>query len=75
MSRRATSCFAWSLCAVSLLILALSLLPVFLGWSTALPRGWTTWRDPAVSLVGIIGVPILGGLIDRREQEGVVSLV
>ena len=32
-------------------------------------------REPAVSLVGIIGVPILGGLIDRREQEGVVSLV
>ena len=75
MGQRADAWLAWSLCAVSLLILALSLLPVFLGWSTALPRGWTTWRDPAVSLVGIIGVPILGGLIDRREQEGVVSLV
>jgi hypothetical protein len=48
---------------------------VFLGWSTALPREWTTWRGPAVSLVGIIGAAILGGLVDRSEQEGVVNLV
>jgi hypothetical protein len=45
------------------------LLMVFVGWSTPLPRGWTPWRDQAVSLVGIIGAPILGGLVASRRPE------
>jgi hypothetical protein len=69
MSNRAATWLAWSVCAVSLLILALSLLLIALGWPTPLPRGWTTWRDQAVSLVGIIGAPILGGLIASRRPE------
>jgi hypothetical protein len=39
---------------------------IVLGWSTPLPRGWTPWRDQTVSLLGIIGAPILGGLIASR---------
>jgi hypothetical protein len=69
MSTRAATRLAWSLCAVSLLILALSLLLIALGWPTPLPRGWTPWRDQAVSLVGIIGAPVLGGLIASRRPE------
>jgi hypothetical protein len=69
MSTRTASWLAWSVCAMSLLFVALALLMVFVGWSTPLPRGWTPWRDQAVSLVGIIGAPILGGLIASRRPE------
>jgi hypothetical protein len=69
MSTRAASWLAWSVCTVTLLILALSLLLIVLGWSTPLPKEWTPWRDQAVSLVGIIGAPILGGLIASRRPE------
>jgi hypothetical protein len=53
----------------TLLILALSLLIILLGWSTPLSRGQTPWRDEAVSLVGVIGAPILGGLIASRRAR------
>jgi hypothetical protein len=46
-----------------------SLLLIVLGWPTPLPQGWTPWRDQAVSLVGLIGAPILGGLIVSRRPE------
>jgi hypothetical protein len=40
MSRRtAASWLAWSVCAVTLLILASSLFLIVLGWSTPLARG------------------------------------
>src|SRR5918998_1064684 len=69
MSRRAASRVAWSVCAAVLLILALSLLLLLLGWSTPLLQDWTPWLDQAVSVVGIIGAPILGGLIASRRPE------
>src|SRR5918998_6724738 len=69
MSRRAASRVAWSVCAAVLLILALSLVLIVLGWATPLPQGWAPWRDQAVSVVGIIGAPILGGLIASRRPE------
>lgn len=49
--------------------MAFSLLLTALGWSSPLPRGWSSWRDQAISLVGIIGAPILGGLIASRRPE------
>ena len=66
---RAIARLAWALCAVSLLILALSLLLIALGWSTPLPGAQTPWRDQAVSVVGIIGAPVLGGLIASRRPK------
>jgi hypothetical protein len=69
MSARASSWIAWSVCAVTLLVLALSMLLIALSWSTPLPRGWTSWRDQTVSLAGIIGAPILGGLIASRRPR------
>jgi len=53
------------------LVLALSLLLILLGWSTPLPKGLTPWRDQVVSLVGIIGAPVLGGLIASRRPDNV----
>ncbi len=66
---RPSSRAAWSVCALTLSILALSLLLIVLGWSTPLPQGWTPWRDQAVSLVGLIGAPVLGGLIASRRPR------
>ena len=69
MSPRAATWLAWSVCIVSLSLMAFSLLLTALGWSSPLPRGWSAWRDQAISLVGLIGVPILGGLIASRRPE------
>jgi hypothetical protein len=69
MSTRAMARLAWALCAASLLILTLSLLLIALGWSTPLPGGRTPWRDQAISVVGIIGAPVLGGLIASRRPK------
>ncbi len=60
---------AWSLCGIALALISLTLLLIILGWSTPLPGGWTPWRDQAVSLVGVIGAPILGGLIASRRPR------
>jgi hypothetical protein len=69
MSTRTSVWLAWSACAVSLLIMASSLLLILLGRSAPLPRGLTPWLDQAVSLVGIVGAPILGGLIASRRPH------
>jgi hypothetical protein len=69
MRSRAISWMAWSVCGLTLLVLALSMLLIFLGWSTPLPRGWTPWRDQIVISLGIIGAPILGGLIASRRPR------
>ena len=68
MSHRA-AWLAWSVCAVSLVLMVFSLLLVFLGWSEPLPKGWSPWQDQALSSVGNIGAPILGGLIASRRPE------
>jgi hypothetical protein len=49
--------------------MAFSLLLVFRGWSEPLPKGWSPWQDQALSSVGNIGAPILGGLIASRRPE------
>ena len=68
MSHRAAARLAWLLCAVGLLSLAASLL-IFLGLSTALPAGRTPRWEQVISAVGVIGAPILGGLIASRRPE------
>ena len=69
MSPRAAAWLAWSLCSVTVLILGLSLLLILLGWSTPQPRGEVPWRNQAISLVGLVGAPILGGLIASRRPR------
>jgi hypothetical protein len=66
---RGAAWLAWSVCAVSLSILAVVLLVILLGWSTPLPHGLTPWRGQAVSLVGVVGAPVLGGLIASRQPN------
>jgi hypothetical protein len=69
MTDRSLTRLAWSLCALTLLVLAASLVLILLGSQAPLPSGATPWRDRAVSLVGIIGAPILGGLIASRRPR------
>jgi len=69
MSTRTAAWIAWSVCAVILLILSSSLLLIILGWSTPLPRGLTPWRDQIVSVFGVLGAPILGGIVASRRPH------
>ena len=69
MSQRTAAWVAWSVCAVCLLLVGFALVLIVLGWSTPLPKGWTSWPDQAVSLVGVLGAPVLGGLIASRRRE------
>jgi hypothetical protein len=69
MSRRTSAWVAWSVCALSLSIMAVGLLLIFLGWSTPLPLGWYPWTYMAIDIVAGLGVPLLGGLIASQRPE------
>jgi hypothetical protein len=71
MSGRTASRLAWSVCASTVLLIALALVLILLGWSTQLPRGWTSWREQALTVAGFIGVPIVGGLIASRRPANI----
>jgi len=60
---------AWSLCGAALAVISLALVLIILGWSTPPPQGYPPWRDQAVTLVGIVGAPILGSLIASRRPH------
>jgi hypothetical protein len=67
MSARTAAWLAWSVCSACLLLMAFSLVLIVMGWSTPLPRGWSPWRDQAITMVGLIGAPILGAFIASRR--------
>ena len=69
LGARTTARLAWLVCGATLAVLALVLLVILLGWPASLPQERTPWRDQAVSLVGIVGAPVLGGLIAARRPE------
>ena len=69
MSRRTAAWVAWSVCAASLLIMAVGLLLIFLGWSTPLPPGRDPWTYMAIDIGLGLGAPLLGGLIASQRPE------
>jgi hypothetical protein len=69
MSRCTAARAAWSVCALSLLLMAFGIGVMFVGWSTPLSEGWNPWRNQAIETLGIIGAPVLGGLIASRRPE------
>jgi len=69
MSPRAAARLAWSVCATALLLFGLTLVLVFLGWSTPLPKGWVPWQGQIITTVGFMGAPVLGGLIASRRPD------
>ena len=69
MSVRVATWLAWSVCTVSLLLLALALMLILLGWYTGLPEGGTSRWEQALGTVELIGAPVLGALIASRRPE------
>jgi hypothetical protein len=69
MSRRTAAWVAWSVCALSLSIMALGLLLILLGWSAPLPARWYPWTYMANDIIGGLGAPLLGGLIASQRPE------
>ena len=69
MSSHTAAWVAWLVCATTLFLIALGLGVIFLGWSTPLPTGWYPWTHLAIEAIGLIGSPILGGLIASRRPE------
>ena len=67
ISARAAAWLAWSVCAVSLLIMAMSFVLIFLGWNTRMPEFWGSSQEQTITAVGSIGVPIVGGLIASQR--------
>ena len=70
MSARFAALLAWAVCAVSLVLLTLSLLLIFLERSTAEEF---TWRAQAISAAGTFGAPILGGLLASRRPANPIG--
>jgi hypothetical protein len=60
-----TARVAWSVCAVSLFLMAFGLLVIFLGWSTPLSAGWYPWSNLVIEALGLLGLTILGGSSPR----------
>ena len=63
----AAAWLAGSISVVNLSILALALTLILLGWFAAPTTEGTPWWEQAVGIVGIVGAPILGGLIASRR--------
>ena len=61
---------AWSLCALSLLLLTLSLVLILLEGSTAEEF---PWQAQAINVVGTIGAPILGGIVASRRPKNPIG--
>ena len=66
INHRAAAWLAWSVCAVSLSLFALTFLMSFVGWATSLPALWYSWSSNAVEALGYVGAPLLGGLVASR---------
>ena len=66
---RAVRWLAWSACGVSLLVAALALLVIGLGWFTGSAKGGTPWQGQAIFALGMVGASLLGGLIASRRPE------
>jgi hypothetical protein len=67
VSAGALSRLVWAICAVCLLLQALSLVLILWGQPTPLPGEWMSWRDQAIGIFGFLGAPVLGGLIAARR--------
>jgi MFS family permease len=70
MADRSLARLAWLLCALSLLLLALSLAMILLERSDAEEF---PWQAQAISAVGTIGAPVLGGLVASRRPRNPIG--
>jgi MFS family permease len=69
-----TTWLAWSLCAVSLALMGLSIVLIVLGRTARFPSSlteWTaaSWAEQIANIVGALGAPILGALIAAHRPS------
>ena len=73
MSRLTAAWLAWSLCVVSLALMALALALLFLSGSGTLPSEFGSLWGTAVQIVVDFALPILGGLIASRRPDNPIG--
>jgi hypothetical protein len=73
MSTRTAAWLAWSLCAVSVALMALALALLFLSGSAPLPSEFGSLRGTAVQITVDFALPILGGLIASRRPDNPIG--
>ncbi len=64
---RASAWLAGSVNVVILAVLALALFLILLGWFAAPTTEGTPWWEQAFGVFGLVGAPMLGGLIASRR--------
>jgi hypothetical protein len=75
MSTRTAFWVAWSLCAVSVALMALALTLLFLSGPDALPTELGSLWGTAVQITVDFALPILGGLIASRRPDNLIGWI
>jgi hypothetical protein len=66
---------AWRLCAGSLVMMAAGLLLLVLSRHARFPPDMQSWDEQALTVLGFLGAPVLGGLIAARRPANPYGLV
>jgi hypothetical protein len=75
MSTRTAAWIAWTLCAVSVALMALALALLLLSGSAALPSELGSLWGTAVQITVDFALPILGGLIASRRPDNLIGWI
>ena len=75
MSTRTAAWIAWSLCTVSVALMALALALLLLSGSAALPSELGSLWGTAVQITVDFALPILGGLIASRRPDNLIGWI
>src|SRR4029453_14647188 len=67
LQARTTARLAWLGCGVSLTLLGGGLVVLWARPDGPLPEGYASRAEQAISLVGLLGPPLLGGLLAARR--------
>jgi hypothetical protein len=69
LQARTIARLAWLACGLALMLLAAGLVLLWASPDGPLPEGYSSRAEQAVSLVGLLGPPLLGGLIAARRPS------
>jgi hypothetical protein len=75
MSRRTAAWLVWSLCAVSVALMALALALLLLSGSAAIPSELGSLWGTVVQITVDFALPILGGLIASRHPDNLIGRI
>jgi hypothetical protein len=75
MSRRTAAWLVWSLCAVSVALMALAIVLLLLSGPTAVPSETGSLWGTVVQITVDFAVPILGGLIASRRPDNLIGWI